>query len=152
MAGGDDPTTGAGALNLKRILAFLPMAFGVIGILEKWDETTALLDCSLPLKGGTWKVLSSKHTVTHSTSTFEYKKKKDNERDLLNETRESPAVRATLAGDIAIYEAAKNIFETRLKAHSTKALECSPFSFGPGVLRRGDKQTMAPRARSIGPL
>ncbi|KAK7240434.1 hypothetical protein SO694_00112069 [Aureococcus anophagefferens] len=114
LGGGDDPRTEAGAANLRRVVAALGDLFDVVVVVERWEDSMALLDCRVPLRDGTWADLAGAHLNTHGSEQHG-----DRAAAALAVARADPAVAEEIAADTAIYSAALALFE-RMRA-STEA-------------------------------
>ena len=110
LGGGDDPRTAAGAANLRRVVAALGDLFDVVVVVERWEDSMALLDCRVPLRDGTWADLAGAHLNTHGSEQHG-----DRAAAALAVARADPAVAAEIAADTAIYSAALALFE-RMRA------------------------------------
>ena len=117
LRGGDDPRTDAGAKNLDLVLARLPSLFDVVVVVERWDDSMALLDCALPLRGGSWKTLAANHLNTHGSERHGGKSG-----DALAAARADASVAEELRGDARLYEAGLALFE---ELHAAKT-PCAP--------------------------
>ncbi|KAH8052909.1 hypothetical protein JL720_14845 [Aureococcus anophagefferens] len=110
LGGGDDPRTEAGAANLRRVVAALGDLFDVVVVVERWEDSMALLDCRVPLRDGTWADLAGAHLNTHGSEQHG-----DRAAAALAVARADPAVAEEIAADTAIYSAALALFE-RMRA------------------------------------
>ncbi|KAH8063470.1 hypothetical protein JL722_2640 [Aureococcus anophagefferens] len=113
LGGGDDPRTEAGAANLRRRRRAGDL-FDVVVVVERWEDSMALLDCRVPLRDGTWADLAGAHLNTHGSEQHG-----DRAAAALSVARADPAVAEEIAADTAIYSAALALFE-RMRA-STEA-------------------------------
>ncbi len=145
LRGADDPTTTDGQRHLvhvqRRLIGTtLPLARGaaagaatdgdaratgrlydVVGVVERWHETCALLDAALPFPPG---VLNAANQ-TRSSFAFESAEHRErhgsgrwarDEHAALDAARHDPSVRALLAADLEIFEhAVLPVFEQQLR-------------------------------------
>ncbi|KAH8064203.1 hypothetical protein JL721_8346 [Aureococcus anophagefferens] len=96
------------------VVAALGDLFDVVVVVERWEDSMALLDCRVPLRDGTWADLAGAHLNTHGSEQHG-----DRAAAALAVARADPAVAAEIAADTAIYSAALALFE-RMRA-STEA-------------------------------
>jgi hypothetical protein len=136
----NDLSTKQGRIHLKRVIRSLNQSFSVIGIMEKWPQTMALLHAYTGCSDFT--VLSSIHRNAGNRIELPGKKVLSTGRTLdTNSTNRDwnlclPAILKYLDADIQIYDAAVAIFYQQLRAYSAnEALVQAVLAAGRGQLQ-----------------
>lgn len=111
----DDASTRTGSAVLDRLVRGIRAGtlFDFIGLVERFDDSLALLDKLLPLKTSTWAGEATKLTETHGSERWKGERQTE-----LVKIRRDRALQGYMAADTALYSAAQARFEHQIRLKS----------------------------------